>query len=79
MKELTGVLQSIGTLSGSLSVPEQGALPVYDGPYHVIPKAWQGQELETRQKMMEDNVTVDEVPYIEVSNPEGTTCIIATE
>lgn len=53
--------------------------PDYEGPYHVIPKAWIDQRLETTGRVMRDDVTVEEVPYTEVSNPEGTTCIIATE
>ena len=53
--------------------------PEYLGPYNVTPKAWEGQRLETKEKLMRDDVTVEEVPYAEVSTPEGTTCIIATE
>ena len=51
----------------------------YLGPYEVIPKAWRDQILPTKDKNMTDDVTVFEVPYAEVSNPEGTTVIIATE
>ena len=51
----------------------------YLGPYEVIPKAWRDQVLPTKDKNMTDDVIVFEVPYAEVSNPEGTTVIIATE
>lgn len=51
----------------------------YEGPYIVIPKAWQDQILATKDKDMTDDVTVTEVPYTEVSNLYGTTVSIATE
>ncbi len=50
----------------------------YEGPYEVNPKR-RDQILPTKNKTMTDNVTVKEVPWIEVSNPEGTTYIIASD
>lgn len=50
----------------------------YTGPYSVIPKIYQ-QILETKNKLMSDDVTVEEIPYTEVSNISGTTVIIATD
>ena len=50
----------------------------YAGPYEVVPKAWQDQVLPTKDKNMLDDVTVFEVPYSEVANPEGTTVVIAS-
>ena len=50
----------------------------YLGPYEVIPKAWEEQVLATNGKNMTDDVTVFEVPYDEVSNPTGTTVVIAS-
>ena len=50
----------------------------YFGPYEVIPKAWQDQILPTTGKNMEGDVTVFEIPYSEVSNPDGTTIVIAS-
>ena len=50
----------------------------YLGPYQVIPKAWEDQVLPTNGKNMTDDVTVFEVPYDEVSNPNGTTVVIAS-
>lgn len=52
--------------------------PLYPGPYVVIPKR-RDQILDTKNKTMADDVTVKEVPWIEVSNPEGTTYIIASD
>lgn len=51
---------------------------IYPGPYEVIPHRWD-QILPTTGKVMKDDVTVKEVPWIEVSNPEGTTYIIASD
>ena len=50
----------------------------YLGPYQVIPKAWEDQVLPTNGKNMTDDVTVFEVPYDEVTNPTGTTVVIAS-
>lgn len=50
----------------------------YVGPYEVIPKAWEDQILATNGKNMTDDVTVFEVPYDEVTNPTGTTVVIAS-
>lgn len=50
----------------------------YMGPYEVIPKAWEDQILATNGKNMTDDVTVFEVPYDEVTNPTGTTVVIAS-
>lgn len=50
----------------------------YTGEYEVTPKR-QEQKLLTKGKNMTDDVTVHEVPWAEVSNPSGTTVIIASE
>ena len=50
----------------------------YMGPYEVLPKAWEDQILATNGKNMTDDVTVFEVPYDEVTNPTGTTVVIAS-
>lgn len=48
----------------------------YTGDYEVTPKTT-AQELETAQKLMMDNVTVNAIPYYEVSNSQnGKTVII---
>lgn len=50
----------------------------YEGPYEVIPMAWNKQILETNNKVMNGDVTVHEVPYDETSNIYGTTVVIAS-
>ncbi len=51
-------------------------LPVYSGSYTITPKTT-AQSMETSDKVMTDNVTIKEIPYSEVSNPQsGKTVII---
>ena len=47
-----------------------GRLPNYDGSYSIIPKV-DAQTMATRNKSMIDDVTVEAVPYSEVSNEAG--------
>lgn len=57
---------------------ERGAvsIPVYHGVYEVTPNPFADVELATAGKKMEQNVVVETIPYVEVSNPNGTTVII---
>lgn len=50
--------------------------PKYHGEYVVIPKTY-AQYLDTDNKIMEDDVTVTEIPYAEVGNIYGVTVTIA--
>ena len=57
-----------------------GKLPTYDGEYIITPKPFLEQTLATKNKSLVDDVTVLEIPYSEVTNPEGgITCNIAYE
>lgn len=49
--------------------------PTYEGSYHVIPKVTD-QVLPTEQKVMADDLTVEEIPIYETSNESGKTIII---
>ena len=80
---LSGHIRAEGILSGHI-FPEgilkgQLILPVgyedYAGEYNVIPKI-EAQLLPTADKHLTDNVTVEPIPYYEVSNPKGKTIII---
>ena len=42
----------------------------YDGNYDVIPKT-EGQTLETNQKYMKSDVTIQKIPFYNVSNESG--------
>lgn len=46
----------------------------YDGEYEVIP-TFEGQVLETKDKVMQNNVTVTEIPVFETSNTAGGTTV----
>ena len=52
---------------------------VYRGEYEVTPKAHSETILETREKLMADDVTVLKIPYYETSNESGLTVYIAGE
>ena len=49
----------------------------YEGSYTVTPKIYI-QKLYTKDKVMQDDVTVEGIPYAETSNPSGTTAVIAS-
>lgn len=51
----------------------------YKGKYTIIPLAFQEQKLETKNKVLKENVIVKEVPYYETSNKQGTTIYIGSE
>lgn len=51
----------------------------YKGEYDITPLAFQQQKLETKDKILKENVIVKEVPFFEVSNVEGTTVYIGME
>lgn len=56
-----------------------GCLPFYDGPYNVEPRRVD-QVLETQNKSMSNDVTINEIYYAETSNISGgITCYIGKE
>lgn len=52
-----------------------GDLPAYDGEYIVTPLANSEQKLLTKGKYNKSDITVEQIPYYEVSNDEGGTTI----
>lgn len=82
-KNLIGGIESEGTLQGTIILEGvlKGtlALPVgyedYSGSYNVVPKI-KVQSLPTADKHLKENVTVEPIPYYEVSNLTGKTIII---
>ena len=52
-----------------------GMLPYYDGSYSVIPRKIE-QTLETKNKSMRDDVTIDPINYSETSNPQGGNTVV---
>ena len=69
---LHGTLEARGQLTGTLTLPNltPPVHPSYDGPYEVTPRFYE-QVLETKEKLMIDDVTVDVIPVHEVTNPAG--------
>lgn len=66
-------------LKGFVNISRGGAIDVYDGEYIVTPKPYDAQTLETRHKVMIDDVTVLAIPYYETSNVSGITIYIGGE
>ena len=76
--EITGRLTDIQKISGYLTTPLVVAPEAFGGPYLVIPKAYETQILFTDGLVMEDDVTVTEIPYFESDNEaDGKTITIA--
>jgi hypothetical protein len=69
---LHGTLEARGQLTGTLQLPNltPPVHPSYDGPYEVTPRFYE-QRLETKNKLMTDELTVDVIPVNEVMNPAG--------
>lgn len=57
----------------------QGYGADYEGSYTAIPKAHSQTILPTNGKTLADNITVQQIPYFETSNPNGKTVFIANE
>ena len=66
------------TLRARLSIRGQPIIvgDVYKGSYSITPKAWEEQVLETKSKVLTDNMAIKEIPYYETSNKSGLTAII---
>ena len=58
---LTGTLSKPGTISGTLTVPEYVLPPLYGGPYEITPSA-EPQTLETNEKYLNNNITINPIP-----------------
>ncbi len=70
---LQGAIGSELTLAGTVSMPE--TFERFDGSYTVIP-AVAAKSLQTKDRLMSDDVTVTAIPYYEVSNPQGGSTIV---
>lgn len=57
----------------------RGSSEIYDGEYVVTPKPFTEQTLETKEKLMADDITVLAIPYYETSNISGITIYIGGE
>lgn len=74
----TDAIDTFETMAQNISdIPTGGGgeYDFYDGSYNLIPRVV-SQAIETKDKVMQDNVTVAEIPFHEVSNETGTTVVI---
>lgn len=66
-----GIPYQIFGIQGRFGTGGGGTADVYMGPYTVTPEAFNSQTLSTRNKLMIDDVTVEEIPYREEDNASG--------
>lgn len=75
---ITGILTPNTNLSGTIISGEGTHRSYYNGSYEVIPKV-DSQTLETKEKIMADDLEISSIPYFETSNQYGYTIYIGTE
>ncbi len=64
LKSVTGIVER------PHAVPVHDKYPEYEGAYSVAPRKVE-QILSTKKKSMEEDMTVEAINYLEVTNPEG--------
>lgn len=75
---LSGKLSGESNLSGKLSIATD--FDAYTGEYEVVPSAFHTQTLPTANKVLNEDIIVQKVPYYETSNIQnGVTVYIAEE
>lgn len=67
---LTGNVTARGSLGGTIGAAKTKPLPWYEGEYVITP-TFEEQVLETKQRSMSDNVTVEKITTLEVDNEAG--------
>lgn len=70
MKEIKGKIGISGRLQGKVKTADARPLPYYEGEYDITP-TFEQQVLETKQKSMSDNVTVEKITTLEMDNDAG--------
>lgn len=58
-----------------LKPPSMNSYPIYAGETLVIPKV-EKQELETKNKTVKDNITVEKIPFSKTSNNAGGNTVV---
>jgi hypothetical protein len=64
--------QTVDIEQDVLIVPVYEDVPLYEGEYEVTPKVTE-QTIPTAQKFLARDVTIEKIPYFEVSNNSGGT------
>ncbi len=78
LDSLSGTISGGCEIAGNLCVTKE--YDAYAGSYDIVPKAFQSQTLETKDRVMKQDLHVEEVPYWETSNDaNGKTAYIASE
>ena len=67
---ISGELSSDGSLQGLISYPSEVVVDVYSGDYVVDPD-FDGRVLDTRDKLMTDDVTINAIRVTKTSNLFG--------
>lgn len=73
----------IGTLTSSINIDTMLSVgsvnpTYYDGEYEITPQP-EAQTLNTKDKLMADDMTIKKIPYYETSNEYGYTAYIGSE
>lgn len=72
---LNGNIRDKAKMSGTLHYAKSKPLPYYEGEYELTP-VWENVTLETKQKSMKEDVTMQAIPYAEVDNLAGGKTVI---
>ena len=67
---ITGILQTVSGLTGELTIPRYVGGDEYNGELSVIPD-FQTHILETKGKIVPENITVSEIPISITANEAG--------
>ena len=74
---LTGELSGVGTITGELGIYVPKVGQQYKGLYKIKPLADYDVILKTKNKLLEEDITVLKIPYYETSNTfDGLTVVI---
>lgn len=67
------------SLKGRIRIGKSESAAPYTGDYIITPMPYESQTMDTRNKLMRDDVTVLAIPYFETSNTSGITIYIGGE
>ena len=75
---IIAVIKDLSAIGTNLNIPKiiTEANDIYNGTTFVTPSAHTDQILQTANKIVKSNITVQIIPTYETSNPTGTTFII---
>lgn len=75
---LVGTISNQTQLIGVIQIAEHVSYKPYQGDYEVRPDCNCDQIIETKNKLMLNDMVVDKIPYAEVQNESGLTVSIAS-